>query len=50
MSTLAQRFSTLVRMYEKTANRQLGELRVLQRIALQGGLRDTPALRDSVSF
>ncbi|CAB10725.1 t-SNARE coiled-coil homology domain-containing protein [Caenorhabditis elegans] len=36
-------------MYEKTANRQLGELRVLQRIALQGGLRDTPALRDSIA-
>ena len=44
------RFRTLVQMYEKTANRQLGELRALQRIALQGGIRDTPALRESVSF
>ncbi|CAO4361961.1 unnamed protein product [Caenorhabditis nigoni] len=47
--TSSQRFSTLVHMYEKTANRQLGELRDLQRIALQGGLRDTPALRESIA-
>uniref|UniRef100_A0A8R1HPH7 STX17-like N-terminal domain-containing protein n=1 Tax=Caenorhabditis japonica TaxID=281687 RepID=A0A8R1HPH7_CAEJA len=43
------RFNVLVQMYEKTANRQLAELRNLQRIALQGGIRDTPALRESIS-
>ncbi|EGT32871.1 CBN-SYX-17 protein [Caenorhabditis brenneri] len=36
-------------MYENTANRQLSELRSLQRVVLQGGPRDTQALRDSIA-
>uniref|UniRef100_A0A1I7UY04 t-SNARE coiled-coil homology domain-containing protein n=2 Tax=Caenorhabditis tropicalis TaxID=1561998 RepID=A0A1I7UY04_9PELO len=47
--TSAQRFNTLVHMYERTARSQLSELKNLQRIALQGGARDTPALRDSIA-
>ncbi|CAI2319428.1 unnamed protein product [Caenorhabditis sp. 36 PRJEB53466] len=49
MSAAEKRFTALVGFYEKTANRQLQELKSLQKIALQGGIRDNRALRNSIA-